>query len=132
MILHGLEAQKFANIEKLLQNVEGLATKPCLPCERFTGWQLPPTYWGLSLTEIRSAIISKSHEWGVANSLITFPFDHLLPENDEYNRSIMTKVTKSLINKTLHEIQPWYHGRLTRSEAENSLEESGHKEGKFL
>lgn len=132
MILHGLEAQKFTNIDQLLQNVDGLATKPCLPCDRFNGWQLPPTYWGLSVSEIRAAIIAKSHEWGFADNLVTFPIEYLSLGNDDYNRFILTEVTKSLINKTLHEIQPWYHGKLTRLEAEKSIDESGHKEGKFL
>lgn len=131
-MLHGLEAQKFSSIEHLLEGVEGLAIKPGLPCERSSGWQLPPTYWGLTVSEIRSSIIKKSHEWGFTEALVTFPIEYLSLGNDDYNRCILTEVTKSLINKTLHEIQPWFHGRLTRIEAEKSLDESGHKEGKFL
>ncbi|GFT47470.1 tyrosine-protein kinase, partial [Nephila pilipes] len=38
---------------------------------------------------------------------------------------------KLLITKTLHEIQPWFHGPLSRIEAERSIEDSGHKDGKF-
>lgn len=53
---------------------------------------------------------------------------HLL----DYDRNLIGEVTKSLLLKSLHEIQPWYHGRLTRLEAEKHLLETGHKDGKFL
>lgn len=53
---------------------------------------------------------------------------HLL----DYDRNLIGEVTKSLLLKSLHEIQPWYHGRLTRLEAEKHLLETGHKVGKFL
>lgn len=53
---------------------------------------------------------------------------HLL----DYDRNLIGEVTKSLLLKSLHEIQPWYHGKLTRLEAEKHLLDSGHKDGKFL
>lgn len=37
-----------------------------------------------------------------------------------------------LISKTLHEIQPWFHGPLSRLEAEARIEEIGHMDGRFL
>ena len=101
-------------------------------CSKWSGWQLPPTYWGLSLTEIRKAVINKSKKWGLSDSLIALPMEYLSITNQEYSRNIITKIAKSLINKTLHEIQPWFHGRLSRLDAERSIEQSGHKEGKFL
>jgi zeta-associated protein zap-70, putative len=101
-------------------------------CSKWSGWQLPPTYWGLSLNDIRNAVIKKSREWGLSESLMTFSIEYLSIANEEYSRNVLTEVTKLLINKTLHEIQPWFHGRLSRHDAERSIEESGHKEGKFL
>lgn len=65
---------------------------------------------------------------GQPNSELPAWQQHLLQQD----RNLISEVSKSLLNKMLHEIQPWFHGRLSRSEAEKRMLDSGHKEGKFL
>ena len=37
-----------------------------------------------------------------------------------------------LVAKDLHKKQPWYHGKITRDEADKIMTEAGHEDGKFL
>ncbi|GIY80669.1 tyrosine-protein kinase SYK [Caerostris extrusa] len=118
--LCGVPRQKFAGPVELVQGVEGLACKPTLPCNKSLDSVLPLTHWGVTEEAVRKAILKKGKEWGIDEDKL----DTSLTEN--YSD------VKLLITKTLHEIQPWYHGPLSRIEAERSIEESGHKDGKFL
>ncbi|GFY57375.1 tyrosine-protein kinase SYK [Trichonephila inaurata madagascariensis] len=118
--LCGVPRQKFAGPVELVQGVEGLACKPTLPCNKSLDSVLPLTHWGVTEETIRKAILKKAREWGIDEDKL----DTSLTEN--YSD------VKLLITKTLHEIQPWFHGPLSRIEAERSIEESGHKDGKFL
>ncbi|RWS05473.1 tyrosine-protein kinase SYK-like protein, partial [Dinothrombium tinctorium] len=131
-MLHGLETQKYASIDALLESVEGLATKPIIACDRTQAWILPPTYWGLTEAQIRATILRKIREWGLQEQLPSLAIEAVAGCEEANNKVVLTEVTKALINKTLHEIQPWFHGKLSRVEAEKRIEESGHKEGKFL
>ena len=38
----------------------------------------------------------------------------------------------AMIAKELHNDQPWFHGRITREEADKTLANSGHQDGKYL
>lgn len=118
--LCGVPRQKFAGPVELVQGVEGLACKPSLPCNKSLDSVLPLTHWGVTEEAVRKAILKKAKEWGIDEDKL----DSSL--NDNYND------IKLLITKTLHEIQPWFHGPLSRIQAERSVEESGHKDGKFL
>ncbi|KAF8771027.1 Tyrosine-protein kinase SYK like protein [Argiope bruennichi] len=118
--LCGVPRQKFAGPVELVQGVEGLACKPTLPCNKSLDSVLPLTHWGVTEETIRKAILKKAKEWGI--------------DEDKLDTSLTENYSdiKLLITKTLHEIQPWFHGPLSRIEAERSIEESGHKDGKFL
>lgn len=37
-----------------------------------------------------------------------------------------------LVAKDLHKKQPWYHGKITRDEADKRMTKAGHDDGKFL
>ena len=124
LLLHGMPGQRFSDMESLLADVDGLACRPTTPCDKAGGCLLPPTHWGVSLSEIRAAIIVRTREWGLS--------DLHFEESGNNQLLSTTEATKALILKTLHEIQPWFHGRCPRLEAEKRIEESGHKEGKFL
>ncbi|XP_035217979.1 tyrosine-protein kinase SYK-like isoform X2 [Stegodyphus dumicola] len=118
--LCGVPRQKFAGPVELVQGVEGLACKPTLPCNKSLDSVLPLTHWGVTEETIRKAILKKAKEWGI--------------DEDKLDTSLTENYSdiKLLITKTLHEVQPWFHGPLSRIEAERSIEESGHKDGKFL
>ncbi|XP_054708418.1 tyrosine-protein kinase SYK-like [Uloborus diversus] len=118
--LCGVPRQKFAGPVELVQGVEGLACKPTLPCNKSLDSVLPLTHWGVTEETVRKAILKKAKEWGI--------------DEDKLDTSLTENYSdiKLLITKTLHEIQPWFHGPLSRIEAERSIEESGHKDGKFL
>lgn len=159
-MLHGLESRRFGNLTELLEQVDGLATQPALPCDRSRGWTLPPTHWGCDLVLIRNTISRKCREWGLREQLLQHPLLCLPPANLgpvvsnvdananqqpnlaelpawqqhllQQDRNLISEVSKSLLNKMLHEIQPWFHGRLSRAEAEKRILDSGHKDGKFL
>ncbi|XP_042898990.1 tyrosine-protein kinase Shark isoform X2 [Parasteatoda tepidariorum] len=118
--LCGVPRQKFAGPVELVQGVEGLACKPTLPCNKSLDSVLPLTHWGVTEEVIRKAILRKAKEWGI--------------DEDKLDTSLTESYSdiKLLITKTLHEIQPWFHGILSRVEAEQAIEDSGHKDGKFL
>ncbi|XP_054162174.1 RGS domain-containing serine/threonine-protein kinase A-like [Oppia nitens] len=127
LILQGLPQQKFATIIALIECVDGLACKPTRPVNASIGQCLPPTYWGLTADEIRDKLLTKAPDWGLARDELDCQMDdelHFLPG--------ASPVVKQLVTATIHEMQPWFHYRLTRVEAERRLELSGHKDGKFL
>ncbi|KAI1292515.1 Tyrosine-protein kinase SYK [Halotydeus destructor] len=124
VMLHGLPDQRFASMCALLAEVDGLVTKPSLPCNRAKGCLLPPNHWGVTLGDIRAKIIERSRDWGLGD---------LHFEESGSNQLLSTsESTKSLILKTLHEVQPWFHGNCSRLEADRRILESGQKEGTFL
>lgn len=168
--MNGLETQRFTSIDLLISSVDGLATRPTIPCSRSKGWTLPPTYWGLSANVIKETIIRKTREWGLSdcllpklfppatnqtansnglpptesnlitndlNNMSTYALMHQQNEQSlnnttstnngdeinnesnkkeipawqqhllDYDRNLIGEVTKSLLLKSLHEIQPW-------------------------
>jgi hypothetical protein len=72
-------------------------------------------------------MIAKALDWGISSDELDQQLD-----SDLHFAAGVSPVVKSLVNKTLHEIQPWFHWRLSRVEAERRIEVSGHKDGKFL
>ncbi len=127
MILQGLPQQKFSSPVSLIDCVEGLACKPSHPINASIGQCLPPTHWGLTEQEVREKMIAKALDWGISSDELDQQLD-----SDLHFAPGVSPVVKSLVNKTLHEIQSWFHWRLSRVEAERRIEVSGHKDGKFL
>ena len=163
--LHGqVGDEKFATIDELIEKAQGVATKPCWPVLRksLETQILPPTYWGLSIDQVRLAILIKAKQWG-------FPlFSQIFqppppPQQQHYgdhqsaalhmldsttstalsgsssasngNPSATTlnnETIRTLVYKSLHEFQPWFHGKIGREEAEQRMESGAQKDGRFL
>ncbi|EEC01236.1 zeta-associated protein Zap-70, putative [Ixodes scapularis] len=120
--LCGLPGQQFRDPWALLHGVQGLATRPTLPCNRARDAMLPPTHWGIGDDTVRAFMLLKARQWGM--DLDTPRAAEAAPGSPGDLRS--------LLSKTLHEIQPWFHGPLSRTDAEKRLQDSGHLDGKFL
>lgn len=159
--LHGqVGDEKFATIDELIERAQGVATKPKWPIQRHSLEMqiLPPTFWGLSVDQVRLAILIKAKQWGFPLSIFQQPTallsttsqpdsscsSSLLSENntaqshDDQQQQQQTSTTlnnetiRTLIYKSLHEFQPWFHGRIGRDEAERRLEDHLQRDGRFL
>ncbi|XP_064476823.1 tyrosine-protein kinase SYK-like [Ornithodoros turicata] len=109
-------------LELLASGAEGLACRPCHPCNRALDAMLPPTHWGLPDEAVRAFMLLKARNWGVDEARLD-----VSPTSTTGGPDL-----RSLLAKTLHEVQPWFHGPLSRAEAERRLQDSGHMDGKFL
>ena len=125
--LQGLPNQKFPSPIELIDTVDGLACKPSKPLNALFGKCLPPTHWGLSEDYIRSQLLSKASNYGLTEEQLAENLDC-----DLHFSSNFSPIIRTLILKSLHEFQPWYHHRLSRADAERRIEVSGHVDGKFL
>lgn len=146
--LHGqVGDEKFATIDELIEKAQGVATKPRWPVNRqsLDSQILPPTYWGLTVDQIRLAILIKAKQWGfpLLSTLFQSSSSSQLQEqhqtaissnpNEPTNVTTLNNETiRTLIYKSLHEFQPWFHGKITREEAERRIEEGQRRDGKFL
>lgn len=63
--LCGLPGQQFRDPWSLLQDVQGLATRPTLPCNRARDAMLPPTHWGLADDAVKAFMLLKARQWGM-------------------------------------------------------------------
>ena len=111
----------------LIACCNGLVCKPSRPMQASVGQCLPPTHWGLTIEKVRDYILQRAEEWGLTEPQLNIQLD-----SDLHWTGIASPVLKSLVVSTLHEIQPWFHERLSRIEAERRIQISGHKDGKFL
>lgn len=147
--LHGqVGNEKFATIDELIDKAQGVATKPCWPVMRQTleSQILPPTYWGLTVDQVRLAILIKAKQWGfplplaslfqqspnIQQELQASPDE---PAKDGLAGGVTTlnnETIRTLIYKSLHEFQPWFHGKIGREEAERRIEEATARDGRFL
>ena len=102
-ILQGLPQHKFPSPIQLINSIDGssLACKPILPCHATIGQCLPPTHWGLTVDQVKARIMVKAREWGIENELLN------QLDDDLHFTGEVSPITKQLINKTIHEIQPW-------------------------
>lgn len=127
MVLQGLPNQRFASPMQLIDTVDGLACKPTKPLKAPFGKCLPPTHWGLSEDFLREQLIKRAPDWGLTREQLR---EHI--DCDLHFSDALSPIVRLLVVKSLHEIQPWYHYRLSRTDAERRLESSGHVDGKFL
>lgn len=127
MVLQGLPNQTFATPMELIETVDGLACKPNRPLKTQFGKCLPPTHWNLSEDFIRDQLINRAPNWGLTVEEMR---DNL--DCDLHFSPTFSPLIRSLIIKSMHELQPWYHYRLSRTEAERRIESCGHVDGKFL
>ena len=127
VVLQGLPNQRFASPMNLIDVVDGLACKPNIPLKAAAGKCLPPTHWGLSEEFVRDQLINRAPDWGLTRD----QFRELV-DCDLHFSSTLSPIVRGLVVKSLHELQPWYHYRLSRIDAERRIESSGHADGKFL
>ncbi|KAG1659450.1 Tyrosine-protein kinase SYK [Nymphon striatum] len=118
--LTGMPRQKFPGPVELVDNVEGVACKPRIPCCRISSQFAGDLYLGLTKEEVRKIMKQKAQEWDIQDDKLDSQ------QNENYSD------LKSLMMKTIHEYQPWFHGPLTREEAEKRMDTYGHSDGKFL
>ncbi|KAH8036357.1 hypothetical protein HPB51_025698 [Rhipicephalus microplus] len=130
--LCGLPGQQFRDPWALLEGVQGLATRPSLPCNRARDAMLPPTHWGLSDDTVRAFMLLKARQWGMDEQQLDGSPTPASPQGVRPEGSVGPCDLRSLLSKTLHEIQPWFHGRLSRADAERRLQDVGHLDGRFL
>lgn len=126
-MLQGLPNQTFATPMELIETVDGLACKPTRPLKTQFGKCLPPTHWNLNEDFIREQLINRAPNWGLTVEEMR---DNL--DCDLHFSPTFSPLIRSLIIKSMHELQPWYHYRLSRTEAERRIESCGHVDGKFL
>lgn len=127
VVLQGLPNQSFASPMELIDTVDGLACKPTKPLKSLYGKCLPPTHWGLQEELIRDHLLSRAPDFGLTGEQLAEQLDC-----DLHFSETLPPIVRSLILKSLHEVQPWYHYRLSRADAERRLEAAGHLDGKFL
>ena len=127
VVLQGLPNQSFASPMELIDTVDGLACKPNKPLKALFGKCLPPNHWGLSEDHIRDQLLTRAADFGLTSTELADSLDC-----DLHFINNFSPIVRSLILKSLHELQPWYHYRLSRTDAERRLESSGHLDGKFL
>ena len=114
---------------ELIDSVDGLACKPTIPLKAPFGKCLPPTHWGLSEQLIRTQLLNRAQDFGLTTGELSDGIDcdlHFVASTK------LSPLVRLLIVKSIHELQPWYHYRLSRADAERRIESSGHLDGKFL
>lgn len=99
------------------KNLDGMITCPSIPCVRLP-FQRPIAFRGMTYTELENELISKAESMKNAKMerALGAQRDHLI----------------LLVAKDLHKKQPWYHGKISREEADRRILKSGHDDGKFL
>ncbi|KAH9419103.1 hypothetical protein DERP_005606 [Dermatophagoides pteronyssinus] len=127
VVLQGLPNQTFQSPMELIETVDGLACKPTIPLRALFGKCLPSTHWKMNPDTIREQLLQRAPNWGLTVEEMRENIDC-----DLHFSPTFSPLIRSLIIKSMHELQPWYHFRLSRLEAEKRIESSGHLDGKFL
>ncbi|KAK7099740.1 tyrosine-protein kinase SYK-like [Littorina saxatilis] len=97
-------------------NTDGFVTRPTIPCNRSHG-QSPVAFRGITYQQLEKAMQIEAKKI-----------------NADVDRA-MGPLRDTLVKRVagnLHTDMPWFHGKLSRQEAEDRLEKDGHEEGKFL
>ncbi|XP_067935043.1 tyrosine-protein kinase ZAP-70-like isoform X2 [Watersipora subatra] len=98
---------------------DGLLTYPTNPCSRSPN-ESYVVFRGVSSAELDAILLDKARELGIKgnrNELLT----------DDMRQRLINEV-----KGTLHTSQPWFHGNITREDAERAFAKCGHEDGKYL
>lgn len=95
---------------------DGFVTQPTLPCDRLPG-QSPVAFRGITYHQLEKALLIEAKK-------INADIDRAL--------GTMRDQLVKRVAQNLHFDMPWYHGKITRQEAEDRLLKDGHAPGKFL
>ncbi|XP_071140498.1 tyrosine-protein kinase SYK-like isoform X1 [Mytilus edulis] len=114
-------------------NLDGMITNPKFQCVR-QPFQRPIAFRGMTYTELENELISKAES--MKNKYTDFIHRHSLSldKNAKMERALGAQRDHLilLVAKDLHKKQPWYHGKITRDEADKRMTKAGHDDGKFL
>ncbi|KAL8577790.1 hypothetical protein ACOMHN_001659 [Nucella lapillus] len=114
------EGKPFAGPVELIQHYqqhgEGFVCQPKEPCNRFSG-QAPVAFRGITYHQLEKALLIEAKK-------INADVDKALgPMRDQL-------VKRVALN--MHVDMPWWHGKISRPQAETRLLHDGHQDGKFL
>lgn len=104
-------------IQHHTQQKDGVITLLTVGCDRLPN-QVPLAFRGMTYSDLERELITK------ANSIRGVNKERALGAQREH--------LVIMVAKDLHTKQPWYHGKISRTDSENRLKNSGHKDGKFL
>lgn len=100
-----------------MESRDGIVTQLTIPCDRSDN-QLPIAFRGMTYHDLEQELLRK------AESIRGVRLDRAMGAQREH--------LVIMVAKDLHTKQPWYHGKINRTESEKRLQLSGHKDGKFL
>lgn len=98
------------------QHMDGFITQPKIACNRLPS-QAPVAFRGITYYQLEKQLQLEAKKIGA-----------------DMERA-MGSMRDTLVNRvaaTLHTDMPWYHGKISREDAEKRLKEEGHEQGKFL
>nr|KAG5713979.1 hypothetical protein BaRGS_020307 [Batillaria attramentaria] len=114
------EGKPFRGPVELIQhyqaNMDGFVTHPRTPCNRLPS-QAPVAFRGITYHQLEKQLQLEAKKIGA-----------------DMERAMGT-LRDTLIKRValnLHQDMPWYHGKISRNEAEKRLEQDGHEQGKFI
>ncbi|KAL4236866.1 hypothetical protein ACF0H5_005251 [Mactra antiquata] len=98
-------------------NKDGIITLLREGCERLDN-QVPVAFRGMTYNDLEKELVAK--------------VDSIRGVNKEKAFGTQREHLVIMVAKNLHTKQPWYHGKINRTESENRIKKAGHKDGKFL
>jgi len=107
------------SIDHHTRYLDGFLTKPTHPCARPNG-TAPMAWPGVTMLELEQALLEEANKQKLTGGKLE---NVLGPQRQKF---------VSLVAKKLHEEQDWYHGSISRDEADKLIAKSGHHDGKFL
>lgn len=117
------DGKKFIGAIELVAHHEkhedGLLCKLVHPCQRLPG-EDPRAYRDLSHRDMEQALFAAARSQGL--------------NTDQIQRAMMSHRSQfeRIIKSILHQDRPWFHGQLTRDEAQERIYSSGVQDGKYL
>lgn len=101
------------------QFLDGFLTKPKHPCARPPG-AAPMAWPGVTMLELEQALLEEAAKQKLTREKLE---NVLGPQRQKF---------VLVVARRLHEEQDWFHGSIGRTDADNMLAKSGHRDGKFL
>ncbi|XP_061192017.1 tyrosine-protein kinase SYK-like [Saccostrea echinata] len=104
-------------IEHHKTTIDGFVTKPTKPCNR-SKFQPAIAFRGMTYTDLENELLKKAEKMKNVRmeTALGAQRDHLMV----------------MVAKDLHTQMPWFHGSISRDEADKRLTADGHEDGKFL
>ncbi|KAK6179472.1 hypothetical protein SNE40_011824 [Patella caerulea] len=104
-------------IEHYKNNLDGFVTAPTIPCERDADQQAI-AFRGMTYSDLEKEMTVRAK--AIKNVDMSKAFG---PMRDHFMK---------MVARDLHLKQPWFHGKLSRSNAETRITKDGQEQGKFM